>query len=83
MGAWRNNPYLWVGDVQCPTTILRARNAERKGAMDFSSSPTAPDLWKRFPDARDLHWPDVSHFIPMEAPDRLAALIVQTLNQDS
>ena len=83
MGAWRNNPYLWIGEVACPTTILRARNAERKNAMDFSSSPTASDLWKHFPDAHDLHWPDVSHFIPMEAPDRLAALIVQTLNQDS
>ena len=83
MGAWRNNPYLWVGDVQCPTTILRARNVERKGAMDFSASPTAPDLWKSFPDARDLHWPDASHFIPMEAPERLAELIVQTLNPDS
>jgi pimeloyl-ACP methyl ester carboxylesterase len=83
MGAWRNNPYPWIGQVGCPTTILRARNAERKNAMDFSSSPTAPDLWKGFPDARDLHWPDVSHFIPMEAPDRLAELILQMVNPDS
>lgn len=83
MGAWRNNPYLWIGEVACPTTILRARNAERKNAMDFSSSPTAPDLSKSFADARDLHWPDVSHFIPMEAPERLAALIMQILNPDS
>lgn len=83
MGAWQNNPYPWMGQVACPTTILRARNAERKGAMDFSSSPTAPDLWKSFPNARDLHWPDVSHFIPMEAPQRLAELIVQTLTPDS
>ncbi len=83
MGAWRNNPYPWIGEVACPTTILRARNAERKSAMDFSSSPTAPDLWKSFPDARDLHWPDVSHFIPMEEPDRLAKFIVQMLTQDS
>jgi lipase len=83
MGAWQNNPYPWTGQVACPTTILRARNAERKGAMDFSSSPTAPDLWKSFPDVRDLHWPDVSHFIPMEAPERLAELIVKTLTQDS
>jgi lipase len=83
IGAWQNNPHPWIGQVACPTTILRARNAERKGAMDFSSSPTAPDLWKSFPNARDLHWPDVSHFIPMEAPERLAELIVQTLTPDS
>jgi pimeloyl-ACP methyl ester carboxylesterase len=81
MGAWQNNPYPWVGDVQCQTLILRARNAERKGAMDFSSSPTAPDLWKSFSNARDLHWPDVSHFIPMEVPDRLAEL-VQSLEKN-
>lgn len=83
LGAWQNDPYPWIGQVACPTTILRARNAERKNAMDFSSSPTAPDLWRSFPNARDLQWADVSHFIPMEAPDRLAELIVQTLNQDS
>ena len=83
MGAWRNNPYPWIGQVTCPTTILRARNTERKSTMDFSSSPTGPDLWKSFPNARDLHWPDVSHFIPMEVPDRLATLIVQTFNPDS
>lgn len=83
MGAWHNNPYLWIGQVLCPTTILRARNAERKNAMDFSASPTAPDLWKSFPNARDLHWSDVSHFIPMEVPERLAELIIQTLIPDS
>lgn len=82
MGAWRNNPYPWVGNVQCPTIVVRARNAERKGAMDFSSSPTAPDLWKSFTNARDLHWPDVSHFIPMEVPERLAELI-QSLGKNS
>jgi pimeloyl-ACP methyl ester carboxylesterase len=80
-GAWRNNPYLWVGEVACPTTIVRARNGERRGAMDFSSSPTAPDLWKSFSNAHDLHWTDVSHFIPMEEPERLAALIMRILDQ--
>lgn len=82
-GAWRNNPYLWISDVQCPVTIVRARNAERQGAMDFSTSPTAPDLWKSFSKGTDLHWQDLSHFIPMEDPDRLAALIRQQMALDS
>ena len=82
-GAGRNNPYLWLGDVACPTTILRAKNAERQGAMDCSASPTAPDLWRYFANGRDLHWRDLSHFIPMEDPERLAALIVQLLGSDS
>lgn len=75
MGSWRNNPYDWIGAITCPTTILRARNAERQGPMDFSISPTAPDLSAAIAGAKDLHWPEISHFIPMEVPDRLAALI--------
>lgn len=75
MGSWRNNPYDWIGQIACPTTILRARNSDRKGPMDFSVSPTAADLACSIADARDLHWPEISHFIPMEVPDRLARLI--------
>lgn len=82
MGSWRNNPYGWIGDIACPTTVLRARNAERQGPMDFSISPTAPDLAAHIPGATDIHWNEVSHFIPMEVPDRLAALVEQLLDQD-
>lgn len=83
MGSWRNNPYGWVGEIACPTTILRARNAERQGPMDFSVSPTAPDLASNIDGATDLHWQDVSHFIPMEDPERLAALIRALVSQGS
>lgn len=75
MGSWRNNPYGWVGNIACATTVLRARNAERSGPMDFSISPTAPNLATHIAGARDLHWPEVSHFIPMEQPERLAELV--------
>lgn len=83
MGSWRNNPYGWVGDIICPTTVLRARNAERQGAMDFSISPTAPDLAAHIAGATDIHWNEVSHFIPMEVPDRLAQLIRKLVSPDS
>lgn len=83
MGSWRNNPYGWVGDIACPTTVLRARNAERNGAMDFSISPTAPDLAEHIAGATDIHWNEVSHFIPMEEPDRLAQLIRKLVSPDS
>ncbi len=82
MGSWQSNPYEWIGEVTCKTTVLRARNAERAGPMDFSISPTAPDLWQKFPNATDLHWSDLSHFIPMEQPDRLAALIGDLVSSD-
>lgn len=80
MGSWRNNPYGWIGEINCPTTVLRARNAERAGPMDFSISPTAPDLATHISGATDIHWNEVSHFIPMEEPDRLAGLIAELLN---
>lgn len=83
MGSWRNNPYGWVGDIACPTTVLRARNAEPQGAMDFSISPTAPDLAAHISGASDIHWGEVSHFIPMEVPDRLARLIEASISRDS
>ena len=76
MGAARTDPYPAVRAVRCPVTVLRARNAERMSDMDFSISPTWPGLASQFVDGRDLHWPDVSHFIPMDVPDRLAGLIV-------
>lgn len=83
MGSWRNNPYAWVSQIACPTTVLRARNAERSGPMDFSVSPTAPYLAEHIAGAKDMHWNEVSHFIPMEVPDRLAGLIVQLVSRDS
>lgn len=83
MGSWRNNPYGWVGAIACPTTVLRARNAERQGAMDFSISPTAPDLATHISGASDIHWGEVSHFIPMEVPDRLAELIAASVSPDN
>lgn len=74
--AAHNNPAPAVAAVDCPVTVLRARCGERTGQLDFTVSPTAPELAARFRDGRDFHWPDVSHFIPMEAPERLAALIL-------
>lgn len=79
MGSWRNNPYGWIGEIKCPTTVLRARNAERAGPMDFSISPTAPDLAAHISGATDIHWNEVSHFIPMEETDQLAGLIAELL----
>lgn len=79
MGAARLDPYPLFAQVTCPVTVLRAPSGERASAMDFSLSPTWPGLAGEFPNARDLYWSDVTHFIPMEAPERVAALIVEEL----
>jgi hypothetical protein len=75
-----SDPYAFVGDILCPTTVIRAKQLERTGVMDFSNSPTWPGLAAMLPDSRDLHWDDRSHFIPMEDPARLASLVAQEID---
>ena len=70
-------PYMAA--VRAPVTVVRGRAGERGQPLDFSVSPTPPDLAARFADGRDLHWSDHTHFIPMEAPGRIAALLDQEL----
>lgn len=69
LGSAGRDIYELVARVAQPVTVLRAkaRSADRD-VMDFSSSPTFPQLAERFPDARDVHLAERSHFIPMEAP---------------
>jgi pimeloyl-ACP methyl ester carboxylesterase len=62
-----------------PVRVLRARERGEGGAMDMSSSPTAPGLAGRFPRGEDLYLPRHSHFIPMEDPALVAGEVVAML----
>ncbi|GGJ43003.1 alpha/beta hydrolase [Sphingopyxis bauzanensis] len=73
--ALRTNPHDWLECLAVPTSVIRARTGERAGTLDFSVSPTWPDLGAALGAVRDEQWADQSHFIPMEAPQRLADLI--------
>lgn len=77
MGSAMHDPHRWLSRIAVPVTVLRGRGGERASPMDFSVSPTWEGLAAAIPGGRDLHWPDCSHFIPMEAPDRVAALIAE------
>ncbi len=79
LGSAGRDIYPLIAKIDCPVTVLRARNGARTSALDFSISPTWPDLAAHFRHGRDVHWPDLSHFIPMEAPERLALLIAEHL----
>jgi len=79
IGSGGRDVYPLIATIECPVTVLRARNGERSSALDFSISPTWPELADHFRNGRDLHWSDLTHFIPMEAPERLAALIAEHL----
>jgi len=61
--------------LEIPVLIIRARREEGAGAMNFAASPTWPGLAGEFKNARDLHMPDRTHFIPMEIPNEVVRII--------
>ncbi len=77
--ALRTNPHDWLERPTVPASVIRARTGERAGNLDFSVSPTWPGLGRAIGAVRDEQWADQSHFIPMEAPGRLAALVAAAL----
>jgi pimeloyl-ACP methyl ester carboxylesterase len=78
-GATRANPHAWLTRIAAPVTLIRAKTGERAGTLDFSVSPTWPALGTALGAVRDEQWREHSHFIPMEAPQRLADLIAAAL----
>lgn len=73
------SPYSWADDIRADVTILRAPTRERQGMMDFSNSPTWVGAAEAFHAKSDILWPDNSHFIPMEDPQRTADLITEIM----
>ena len=72
-----------MAKLQIPVRIVRARQRTTEIGADFSSSPTDPNLWKSFPQATDREVVELSHFIPMEAPELVAAEIEAMIAQVS
>ena len=79
LGALRTDPYAWLPRIAAPVSVIRARTGERAGTLDFSVSPTWPGLGAALGAVRDEQWGELSHFIPMEAPERVADLIATAL----
>ena len=69
------NPYPSVDAITCPVHILRAPGLQKGGEMDFTISPTWDGLVGRFANAHETYLPDLTHFMPMQNPERIAALI--------
>lgn len=67
-----------LGAVTVPVRLIRARAPEPgETPAPFTASPTMPTLASRFPNAMDVYRPDLSHFIPMQAPDLVARHIIE------
>ena len=69
-----------IATLPHPTVVLRGhRKSERDGEMDFTQSPTWPGLAAALPNGRDVYLPELTHFIPMQRPDLVAAHIRELL----
>lgn len=77
--ALRTSPHEWLHYLDVPSTLVRAPTGERGGPLDFSTSPTWTGLGPAIGAVRDELWAEHSHFIPMEAPARVAALLAEHL----
>ena len=59
--------------VEHPVSVMRALRVEGDRAeMDFTQSPTWPELANAFKNGHDIHLPELTHFIPMQRPDLVA-----------
>lgn len=77
--ALRTSPHEWLHYLAAPSTVIRAPTGERGGSLDFSLSPTWTGLATAIGTERDELWAEHSHFIPMENPARVAALLAAHL----
>ncbi len=63
--------------IDVPVTLLRAMEPPTPADLaDFRYSPTWPRLAASFRHGRDVHRPDRTHFMPMEDPAMVAAVIL-------
>ncbi|WP_339826065.1 alpha/beta hydrolase [uncultured Parasphingorhabdus sp.] len=70
------DPWPMIDGITQPVTILRARQIDQDGAFDFAGSPTPAGLADEFADGTDIYLPDLTHFMSMQAPERIAKLII-------
>lgn len=63
-----------LSHIITPVTLLRAPPGDIEG-MDFSNSPTWPELGNRLPNCTEVLLQDLNHFIPMQRPDLVAQYI--------
>lgn len=72
--------YEAIRSLTIPALILRAKEpAPDRSVMDFSTSPTWPGLVDQIKNGREIHFPDNTHFLPMEIPTEITRIINQEI----
>jgi pimeloyl-ACP methyl ester carboxylesterase len=77
--AVESNIYPEIARVQIPVHVVRS-GLYPDPANVMGTSPTAPDLASSFAHGADTLLAEHSHFIPMESPELVAKLIVNSLS---
>lgn len=69
--------------IKIPVKVLRAKARELvdDGKMDFTLSPTWPELASQFEFGEDIYLSELTHFIPMQAPELTAHHIKSCLDR--
>lgn len=70
------DPWPLIKKVDQPVSVLRAPKLDLKEGFDFASSPTPDHLADAFANGSDIYIPELTHFMPMQDPERIANLIV-------
>jgi len=71
-----------VKTVQTPVLILRAMVAQEGLTANFAYSPTWPALADDFALGEDRHLDHLTHFMPMQAPEEIAKIVLQKITND-
>jgi pimeloyl-ACP methyl ester carboxylesterase len=77
--APESNIYTEIATIRQPVTVLRAGRSRLTAVFDPAASPTAPDIASKFANCRGVFLAENNHFIPMEAPERVAEEIRRRL----
>ena len=76
MGNFDSDLYELIPNIETPVVVLRARPRDPDSRdMDFTASPTWPQLASQFVNAQDVYLPELTHFIPMQDPGLVADFI--------
>ncbi len=77
LGNTATNVYEQIPKVRIPVVVLRARmrDPDEHQIMDFTKSPTWPEVADQFEQGVDVYLPEYTHFIPMQNPKLIARYI--------
>ena len=69
-----------IRKLELPVLVIRAQEpTEDNPVQNYSASPTWVQLVNEFRRGTEIHYPQQSHFLPMEIPDEISARIAEVI----